>query len=103
MNDETKVQSNQEDKCNQLMPETYDQLQKLIDLHPYQSVNVMAQFASFLEEERDEARNLLDEIFNITQIDRPYADDLPIKALCKIAELIYDHMKGARKKVRQFD
>lgn len=103
MNDETKVQSDQESKSIQLMPESYDQWQKLIDLHPYESRLIMAQFASFLEEERNEARDLLDEIFNITQIGQPYPDDLPMKALSGIAGMIYDYMKDARKKVIQFD
>lgn len=50
-----------------------------------------------LDEARDDTRNLLREIFNLTQIGDPQPVDLAMKALQAIAEMIDEHLKEARK------
>lgn len=54
-----------------------------------------------LERERDEARDdtrdLLREIFNLTQIGKTHPEDLPMKALQAIAEMIDEQWKGQSK------
>lgn len=50
-----------------------------------------------LDEARDDARVLLKEIFNLTQIGDPHPADLPMKALQAIAAMIDQHLKEARK------
>lgn len=47
-----------------------------------------------LDEARDDARVLLKEIFNLTQIGDPHPADLPMKALQAIAEMIDEQWKG---------
>ena len=47
--------------------------------------------------ERDDTRDLLRDIFNITQIGEPHPADLPMRALQAIAEMINEHLKEERK------
>ena len=46
---------------------------------------------------RDDTRELLKEIFNLTQIGDPHPAELPMKALQAIAEMIDEHLREARK------
>ena len=61
----------------------------------------MVDLSRRLERESDDARDdhrfLLREIFNLTQIGDPHPEDLPMKALQAIAEIIDEHLKEARK------
>lgn len=50
-----------------------------------------------LDEARDDARVLLREIFNLTQIGDPHPADLPMRALQAIAEMIDEQWKGQSK------
>jgi len=47
--------------------------------------------------ERDDTRDFLRDIFNITQVGDPHPADLPMKALQLIGEVIDEHLKEAHK------
>lgn len=67
---------------------------KAVDLHKYL---IEASRMSVDTFKYDDTRDLLRDIFNLTQIGDPHPADLPMKALQAIAEMIDEHLKEVRK------
>lgn len=68
---------------------------KAVDLH--KRLIEASRISVDLINERDDIRDLLREMFNITQVGDPHPADLPMKALKAIAEMIDEHLKEERK------